>query len=93
MYLLTRLLPHSLAGDPYHDPKANMFRQDDPKAKKTSDKPFASKVPLAHFSTHYITHTHTHAHIRPLYHIITASCHVITQSPTIAYLCSHSLTT
>ena len=60
MYLLTRLLPHSLAGDPYHDPKANMFRQDDPKAKKTSDKPFASKVPLAHFSTHYITHPHTH---------------------------------
>ena len=31
-------------GDPYHDPKANMFRQDDPKAKKTSDKPFGSKV-------------------------------------------------
>ena len=31
-------------GDPYHDPKQNMFRQDDPKAKKTSDKPFASKV-------------------------------------------------
>lgn len=31
-------------GDPYHDPKANMFRQDDPKAKKTSDKPFGSKL-------------------------------------------------
>jgi hypothetical protein len=31
-------------GDPYHDPKPNMFRQEDPKAKKTSDKPFASKL-------------------------------------------------
>lgn len=31
-------------GDPYKDPKANMFRQDDPKAKMTSDKPFASKL-------------------------------------------------
>jgi hypothetical protein len=31
-------------GDPYHDPKANMFRQDDPKAKKTSEKPFGSTV-------------------------------------------------
>jgi hypothetical protein len=31
-------------GDPYHDPKQNMFRQDDPKAKKTSEKPFASKL-------------------------------------------------
>lgn len=31
-------------GDPYHDPKANTFRQEDPKAKRTSDKPFASKL-------------------------------------------------
>jgi hypothetical protein len=31
-------------GDPYHDPKANMFRQEDPKAKKTSEKPFGSKL-------------------------------------------------
>jgi len=31
-------------GDPYVDPKPNMFRQDDKNAKKTSDKPFASKL-------------------------------------------------
>lgn len=31
-------------GDPYHDPKANMFRQQDPKAKKTSDKPFQTTM-------------------------------------------------
>lgn len=31
-------------GDPYKNPNQNMFRQEDPKAKRTSDKPFASKM-------------------------------------------------
>ena len=77
---------------PTTTPRPTCFARMTPRLRRPATSPSPQRC---HSLTSPLTtsHTRTHAHILPLYHIITASCHVITQSPTIAYLCSHSLTT